>query len=193
MKKTTLAIFAVLLMGAGMNVYAEKTAAELEKEKAMKEPFANDLGPSTLDAKYLKTLSAAAQKGYKALQAKCTACHEANRPLNAQFVETAGKKKADRVKAAAALKKSKPELFKDKNTWKIEGAIWQRYVKRMMSKPGCEVTKAEGKVIWKFLSEDSRKRKLGKAAEWTAARKKMLEEFKEQHPKRYSVLYGGGH
>jgi hypothetical protein len=169
-----------------------KSAAELEKEKAMKEPFANDYGPDTLPAKYIKSLSADAQKGYKIMRAKCAQCHNAARPLHSQFVETAGKKKADRAKAAAALKKSSPHLFeKDmKHVWQIEGAIWQRYVKRMMNKPGCEVSKTEGKFIWKFLSEDSRERKLKKEKQWTAERKKLLADFKKKHPHRYKELYG---
>jgi len=59
----------------------------------------------------------------------------------------------------------------------------------MMNKPGCEVTKEDGKVIWKFLSEDSRERKLEKQKEWTAHREKLLSEFKKNHPGRYKELY----
>jgi len=188
-----LILLTLSLFVAGSAYAATKSAAELEKEKAMQEPFANDYGPETLDAKYLKTLSKDAQKGYKTMRAKCAQCHSAARPLNSQFVEAAGKKKADRMKAATALKKSNPELFKKdmKYVWQIEGAIWQRYVKRMMNKPGCEVSKIDGKFIWKFLSEDSRERKLKKAKSWTAKRKKMLADFKKKHPHRYKELYEG--
>lgn len=170
---------------------AAKTAAELEKEKAMKEPFANDFGPESLPEKYLKTLSAEAQKGYKVMRQKCAQCHSSARPLNSQFVETDGKDKAAREKAAADLKKAKPELFdeKHKNTWQIEGAIWQRYVKRMMNKPGCEVSREDGKVIWQFLAEDSRERKLKNPSDWSAKREKLLADFKKNHPERYKLLY----
>ncbi|OIO12070.1 MAG: hypothetical protein AUJ52_00945 [Elusimicrobia bacterium CG1_02_63_36] len=192
MKQSLLLLLTLCLVGPALAADSVgKSAAELEKEKAMKEPFANDFGPETLPEKYLKTLSADAQKGYKALRVKCAQCHSAARPLNSQFVETGGKDKAAREAAAAKLQKSHPELFdkEHKNLWQIEGAIWQRYVKRMMNKPGCEVTKEDGKVIWKFLSEDSRERKLEKQKEWTAHREKLLSEFKKNHPGRYKELY----
>jgi hypothetical protein len=159
-----------------------------EKEKAMTEPYANDYGPDTLD---VSSYPADARAGYKALQAKCTACHTASRPLNSQFVETAGKDKAARKARLLALKKSTPQLFTAKNIWKVEDSIWQRYVKRMMSKPGCEVTKAEGKKIWAFLAHDSRVRKIGKnSTKWQAHRERLIQKFKSEHPKRYSALYG---
>ena len=184
-------IMAGPLAAADKKAKKPKTAAQLEKEKAMKEPFANDYGPETLDAKYLKSLSANAQKGYKMMRARCAECHTTSRPLNSQFVETGGKKKADRMKAADALKKSKPHLFSKENkfVWQIEGAIWQRYVKRMKNKPGCEITGPEAKSIWQFLSEDSRKRKLHQEKKWTAHRGKLIADFKKKHPHRYKELY----
>ena len=36
---------------------------------------------------------------------------------------------------------------------------WERYVKRMMRKPGSEVAAAEGKAIFEFLAYDSKVRK----------------------------------
>jgi len=61
---------------------------------------------------------------------------------------------------------------------------WQRYVKRMMSKPGCEMTMEKAKRIHKFLTHDSQVRKLmpdGQTAtkEWLA----YLEELKARYKK----------
>lgn len=36
---------------------------------------------------------------------------------------------------------------------------WERYVKRMMRKPGSEISSAEGKQIFEFLAHDSKARK----------------------------------
>jgi len=70
-----------------------------------------------------------------------------------------------------------------------DAATWNRYVKRMMNKPGCNIAKAEGKAIWQFLSYDSDKRKKGtNLAAWKALRTKLVAEFKEKHPKRYEEL-----
>ena len=43
------------------------------------------------------------------MQTRCTVCHTAARPLNSQFVETSGKKKADRELSLAALRKKEPD------------------------------------------------------------------------------------
>ena len=194
MKKFLFAVVALSLLSSVVAVRAgeaAKSAAELEKEKAMKEPFANDLGPDKLDvAAYPKD----AQEGYKLLQAKCTTCHTASRPLNSQFTETDGKDAGARDAAAAALLKSDADIAKNKHVWQVEGGIWQRYVKRMMNKPGCTVSKDDGKKIWAFLAHDSRVRKIGaKKGEWKAHREKLLADFKTKFPKRYEELYEGKH
>lgn len=194
MKKTYAIFVALGLLAGGTFAYAAaaaKSAAELEKEKAMKEPFANDLGPDKVDvAAYPKE----AQEGYKLLQAKCTTCHTASRPLNSQFAETDGKDAGARDAAAAALLKSDADIAKNKHVWQVEGGIWQRYVKRMMAKPGCEISKDDGKKIWEFISHDSRARKLGdKKASWMEHRKKLLADFKAKHPERYKELYETAH
>lgn len=193
--KTSYALFVALaLLASGSYVVAgeaAKSAAELEKEKAMKEPYANDLGPDKIDVSaYPKD----AQEGYKVLQAKCTTCHTASRPLNSQFTETDGKDMGARDAAAAALLKSDADIAKAKHVWQVEGGIWQRYVKRMSNKPGCTVTPDDGKKIWKFLSHDSRARKLGaNKASWKAHREKLLADFKAKFPKRYEELYAEKH
>ena len=182
-----LVAFAVFAGLAARTGSAAPSAADLEKEKAMKDPYANDLGPDKVDvSSYPKDI----QEGYKALTVKCAKCHSAARPLNSQFVETAGKDEAERKKSLEALKKSDPDLFKDKAVWQVEDGIWQRYVKRMMAKPGCDISKDEGKKIWQFIAHDSRERKLKKKAEWAAARQKMLADFKAKHAHRYEELYG---
>jgi len=70
-----------------------------------------------------------------------------------------------------------------------DSETWNRYVKRMMNKPGCSITKAEGKAIWQFLSYDSEKRKKGpNLAAWKAHREKLVAEFKTKYPARYEEL-----
>ena len=77
----------------------------------------------------------------------------------------------------------------------MEPDIWQRYVKRMMSKPGCEISKEEGKKIWEFLVYDSGQRKMGASkADWLKHRQGLLDQFKEKMKKdgrdaRYKELY----
>lgn len=176
-----------LVAALSVAAIAAKTPAELEKEKALAQPYANDLGPATVD---VSGYPANIQAGYKLLQVKCAKCHTPSRPLNSQFVETDGKDPAERKKNLDALMKSDPSLFKEKHVWQIEDGIWQRYVKRMMSKPGCDISKDEGKKIWEFVAYDSRVRKLGANKEkWAAHRRKLLSEFKAKHAHRYEELY----
>jgi len=159
---------------------SSKSAADLEKEKAMKNPYPNDLGPDTIDvSKY----SAAEKEGYELMRAKCAVCHTAARPLNSQFVQL-------KESEQAAEKKVHPEVFKNKLVWQVESKIWQRYVKRMMAKPGCNIKDAEGKKIFKFLLADSKRRKTGAmASKWGTQRKKMLKDFKAKYPDRYKDLF----
>jgi hypothetical protein len=177
------------------SVSAQEAASsyEAERAKALKNPYANDLGPETID---VSGYPADLQATYKEVfQVKCARCHTAARPLNSQFVEPAGPKdqQAGRV---AEWKTSQPDLFKDKLVWQVEGktgaqaGIWERYVKRMMAKPGCNISPADGKKIWEFLRYDSEKRKTGaNAAAWAAHRRKLLADFKAKHPDRYRELY----
>lgn len=166
---------------------AKKSAAEVEKEKALANPYANDLGPDTLDAAVLKGYPAEVKKGYDLMVVKCARCHTAARPLNSRFVEPDAPKDK-RGAVIAGWRKTTPELFKEPAVWQVEENIWQRYVKRMQSKPGCALSNDEAKAIWKFLVYDSNERKVKKAAEWKAHRKKLLDELKAKHPKRYKEL-----
>jgi hypothetical protein len=171
MNKLMIAALTLVLGAPLFAAEAKKSAAELEKDKAMANPNANDLGPATLDvSKY----PAKFQEGYKLLVDRCAQCHQPSRPLNSQFAEMEGKEMKDREAAVAKLKKDHPELFKQKDLLQIEPDIWQRYVKRMMSKPGCgadaggKMTKPESKKIWEFLVYDSNERKIKHPEEWTA-------------------------
>jgi len=191
MNKLTL-IFAAALLGA--SYAAPVRAAEMtEKEKAMTNPYPNDFGPESLPDAVLKSYPANVQAGYKKLtspKAGCAQCHSAARPLNSRFVEPEGG--IDEAKQEAALnkmKKEQPELFKDGTVWQIETKVWSRYVKRMMSKPGCNLQKADGKSIYEFLAYDSIKRKTGaNAASWAAHRKGLVDQLKAKNPKRYEEL-----
>lgn len=175
----------------GLTAIPGARAAEMsEKEKALASPYPNDLGPGTLPEETLKSYPANVQEGYKILLVKCAQCHQPNRPLNSRFVEPEGG--MDDAKQQAnlnAMKKSNPEMFKDLTVWQPEVKIWNRYVKRMMNKPGCSIEKAEGKKIWEFLEYDGAHRKAGaNAAKWAEHRKKLVSEFKEKYPKRYEEL-----
>ena len=166
----------------------EKTPAQSEKEKALASPYPNDLGPDRLPEATLASYPADIRKGYELLVVKCAQCHAPSRPLNSRFVELEGKDSA-----VAALKAKSPELFSAPEVRQIEGAIWNRYVKRMMSKPGCEIAPAEGKAIWRFLVHDGERRKLGTNAQaWETHRRKLIAEFKAKHPRRYEELKASG-
>jgi mono/diheme cytochrome c family protein len=163
---------------------------EAEKAKALANPYPNDFGPSTIPADVLATYPAEAQAAYKnVLQVKCAKCHTPSRPLNSQYLEPMGNKEEKAAKLAS-WKTSNPELFSDKTIWQPEADIWQRYVKRMMSKPGCGITDAEGKAVYNFLRVDSNNRKTGKnQAAWKAHRKGLVDQFKAKYPARYKELF----
>jgi len=206
MNKRTVAAAAIFVFSSGIVMAAKrpahaKTAAELEKEKAMQNPYPNDFGPDKLDEATLKSYPADKQEGYKLMLLRCAQCHTPSRPLNSRFVEPdAGDvTPADRdAKEGVVLTKWKtehPQLFKDNSVWQIEVSLWNRYVKRMLSKPGCGVdaggkmTTAEAGKIYKFLVYDSARRKIGANAEkWKAHREKLINELKTKNPKRYEEL-----
>lgn len=190
-KRQSLGIAAVLIativVMLGARAMAVDPGGQDEKNKALANPYANDFGPATLDvSKYPKDI----QNGYALLAVKCAKCHAAARPLNSQFMEPTGANPGAQDAVIAALKKDKPELFKDKNVWQIESGLWKRYVKRMMSKPGCDIPNPEGKKIYEFLVYDSNHRKLGNPKAWAEARRKLLDDFRQKNPDRYKELYG---
>ena len=179
---------AVVLLSLG-SVWADE-AFDAERAKAQANPYANDFGPDKLTEKDLAGYPPELVAAYKdVLLVKCTKCHSSARPLNSQFFEVPGKgpeKQANLEK----LKATDPDMFTSKNVWQVETDIWQRYVKRMMSKPGCGVTEPEGKAVYKFLAYDSQQRKAGKnKAAWKAHREKLLADFKTKNPARYKELY----
>ena len=156
-------------------------AAQAEKEKAMKNPYPNDFGPSKLDD--ISKYNPEQQEGYKLMQDKCSRCHTPSRPLNSQFLDL-------KPEEMEKLKQSNPEIFKDKKVWQAESGVWQRYVKRMMAKPGCSIADVDGKKIFKFIVEYSKREKTGaNAAKWATHRKKLLEDFKTKYPARYKELF----
>jgi len=166
---------------------------ESQKATALANPYANDSGPASID---VSSYPPELQDTYKNLfLVRCQRCHTASRPLNSQFVEPSGPKPEQGTKIAE-WKSSHPEMFQDKLVWQIEGSkpgqpgVWERYVKKMMSKPGCNITQAEAKKIWQFLTYDSEHRKTGaNAAKWAEHRRKLLADFKASHPARYKELY----
>jgi hypothetical protein len=185
MKHRLLVVLCLSFIFGGASVHAQTAqdiaAAAAEKEKALKNPYPNDLGPDKITD--LSKYTPEQQEGYKLMQTKCSACHTPSRPLNSQFVDL----KADQI---AAFKKSNPEVFKDKLVWQIEDGVWQRYVKRMMAKPGCNISQDQGKKIFRFLVEYSKREKLGaNTAKWKEHRSKLLAEFKQKHPDKYKELF----
>lgn len=184
----TLAVFSG--QGARRALAAEappSSSYEAEKAKALKSPYANDFGPGTVD---VSSYPPEIQATYRELfLVKCQRCHTSSRPLNSQFLEPSGPKEGKEGKLAA-WKASNPEIFNEKLVWQPEANIWERYVKRMMAKPGCNIQPAEGKKIWQFLTYDSEHRKTGaNAAKWAEHRRKLLADFKAAHPDRYKELY----
>ncbi|MBI3990716.1 MAG: hypothetical protein HY350_01060, partial [Candidatus Omnitrophica bacterium] len=152
--------------------------AASEKEKA-KNPYPNDFGPDTID---VSAYPEEHKEVYKLFTEKCSRCHTIARPINSQFIE---------VKAPdlETLKASSPQLFENPLIYQIEDNIWERYVKRMMRKPGCEMESDAAKKIWKFLVHDSKERKLKDPAAWEKHRRKLLDDFKAKYPDRYKELY----
>lgn len=164
-----------------------KSAADLEKEKALASPYPSDLGAETID---VGGYPAPHQAGYKLMLARCAQCHQPSRPINHRFVEPeGGKDEAAQAKAIEAMKGKNPEMFKDHTVWEVDVRVWARYVNRMMNKPGCKISKEEGKKIYEFMVFDSLKRKTGANAKaWEANRKKLLQDFKKKYPARYEEL-----
>lgn len=192
MKKTL--IFA--LMFAIPPLWAADASYEAEKARALKSPYANDFGPETLDvSSYPAEMQAIYKTAFATPGQKCQRCHTSARPFNSQFVEPSGPKDGHAAKIVQ-WKAGNPEMFKDKRVWQIEGktaagpGVWERYVKKMMAKPGCSISKDEGKLIWQFLTYDSEKRKTGaNAPRWGEHRRKLLADFKAKDPDRYRELY----
>ncbi len=149
-----------------------------EKEKA-KNPYPNDFGPDTID---ISGYPDEHKESYKLFVEKCVRCHTIARPINSQFVEVKGQE-------LESLKTESSNLFEKPLVWQIEDNIWERYAKRMMRKPGCEMAVDEAKKIWQFLVYDSKERKLKKSSEWEKDRQKLLDDFKAKHPDRYKELF----
>jgi hypothetical protein len=182
-----------ILLITGSALRADDAAYQAERAKALQNPYANDFGPASVDVSaYPQDI----QDTYKNIfLVKCQRCHQASRPLNSQFVEPSGPKENHQAKIAQ-WKASNPEMFQDKLVWQIEGksasgpGVWERYVKKMMAKPGCNISPEDGKKIWQFLTYDSEKRKTGaNAAKWAEHRRKLLADFKAKYPDRYRELY----
>ena len=145
------AVFALTLsFAAPRRAHAEKSAAELEKEKALANPYPNDFGPDKLSEEQLKEYPKDKLEGYKLMLTRCSQCHTPSRPLNSRFVEPAAGLKAAvgpaREKAEdaaiAGMKKEHEDWFGEKANGivQIESGVWGRYVKRMLNKPGCGVS-----------------------------------------------------
>lgn len=155
-------------------------ASETESKTAVSDLYPNDMGPDEIDvSSYPKEM----KESYRKFKFKCAACHTIARPINSQFLELS---KAE----IAELKKSDPKALADERVLMADEGIWNRYVKRMMAKPGCPVGK-DGKAIWEFLVYDSKVRKTGaNAARWRKDRLKMLHEYAEHYKDSYKKLYG---
>jgi len=188
MKKTFGFFVAAMAVGAGLA--SAESAFEAERKKALASPYANDFGPEKLTDAQLASYPAEHVKAYKeVLLVKCAKCHSSARPLNSQFFEVPGKKE-EKAANLVRLQGANKDMFSKPNVWQVENDIWQRYVKRMMAKPGCEISETEGKAVYRFLVFDSEQRKSGKnAAAWKTQREKLLADFKAKNPSRYKELY----
>src|SRR4029077_20034380 len=140
-------VFSVLLL-SGLARAADRAdtggaSYESQKATALAQPYANDAGPASID---VSSYPQEIQETYKNIfLVRCQRCHTASRPLNSQFVEPSAPKEQHPA-IIAKWKAEHPEMFKDKLVWQIEGksasgpGIWERYVKKMMSKPGCNIS-----------------------------------------------------
>ena len=175
-------VFAGLILFSQGLLLAEEPAtagdAASEKEKA-KNPYPNDFGPESID---VSGYPEEYKESYNLFVEKCSRCHTIARPINSQFVEV-------KTPDMDALKASSPQVFAKPLVWQIEDNIWERYVKRMMRKPGCEMDVETAKKIWKFLVYDSNERKLKNHDAWEKYRQKLLNDFKDKYPDRYKELY----
>jgi len=177
--KTLAAVAAIGLLLAARARADEKKGTAPKSGTVETGFYPNDLGPAEIDVSaYPKEM----RQSYKVFAFKCAACHTIARPINSQFLELSEEE----------LKKAKaedPELFKDDKLVRPESGIWNRYVKRMMAKPGCPVGK-DGKQIWEFLVYDSKTRKTGANAKaWREHRAHLLHEFKEHYPDAYKTVF----
>ncbi|MBI4425462.1 MAG: hypothetical protein HY554_17155 [Elusimicrobia bacterium] len=181
MKKDETLALATLCLALGLGAAWANAAGAPESATAVSDLYPNDMGPADLDvSEYPKPI----REGYKLTVFKCAACHTPARPLNSQFLELSAEEEA-------AFKKKHPEIHKDNRLVHIEDKIWNRYVKRMMSKPGCPVKGDDGKKIWDFLVYDSKARKTGANAKaWAKHRTKLLRDFAQQNPDAYKKLFG---
>ena len=173
-----LVIFSSVTSLADEDSTSSQGEAAAEKEKA-KNPYPNDFGPDTID---VSGYPEEHKTGYKLFVEKCVRCHTIARPINSQFIEV-------KTPDMDSLKASSPQVLEKPLVWQVEDNIWERYVKRMMRKPGCEMTVDEAKSIWKFLVYDSKERKLKDPAQWEKHRQKLLDDFKAKYPERYKELY----
>lgn len=143
--------------------------------------YPNDMGPAEID---VSSYPKEHKQAYRVFSFKCAACHTIARPINSQFLELTPEE-------LEKARKDDPELFKDQKLTRPEDKIWNRYVKRMMSKPGCPVKGEDGKKIWEFLVYDSKLRKTGENGKaFRRARAELLHEFQEHHPDGYDKLFG---
>lgn len=144
--------------------------------------YANDFGSGVVDE---NKIPQNLQNGYQLLRMKCSKCHSAARPLNAQYIE------ADESFRAKLLALN-PKALDDANLLKLESDIWRRLVKRMMAKPGNNIQSTEGKeihafLVWLYLDRVGLN---GVTAEsWINHRRELLQEFKKKYPQKYKDLY----
>lgn len=179
MERLSFVLLGVALSAAAMA--SDKKAESPASSTVASDLYPNDMGPDEVDvSEYPKPI----REGYKLTRFKCAACHTPARPLNSQFLELSAEEEAQ-------FKKDHPDIYKDKRLVHIEDKIWNRYVKRMMAKPGCPVKGDDGKKIWEFLVHDSKARKTGAAAKaWAEHRQKLLADFAKSHPDGYKKLFG---
>jgi hypothetical protein len=189
MNRKRIFVFAAALLAAPLAAPRAR-AVMSQKALALASPYPNDLGPASLPESVLKTYPPNVREGYKYMLHDCAECHTPSRPLNSRFVEPdGGISDAKQQASLDQMKKDQPELFKNPAVWEVSVKVWNRYVKRMMMKPGAKIPVQQAKAIWEFLEYDGVHRKTGKnAAAWKAHREKLVKEFAAKYPKRYQTL-----
>ena len=174
-----LALLTILAPARGFCSDEKKETGDASLTK-VSDLYPNDMGPAEID---VSAYPKEHQKAYRTFTFKCAACHTIARPINSQFLELTEEE-------MAKARKDDAEIFLDKNITMPDALIWNRYVKRMMSKAGCPVKKEDGRPIWEFLVYDSKVRKTGEnGKEFRKMRANLLSDFKKNHPDGYSKLF----
>jgi hypothetical protein len=149
--------------------------------------FAEDLGAATIDVsaypeEYQKTYKDVFLLVYPFIRGGPA------RALNSPLIELD-------PQGEQVLRREHPELFAVPGLAQVSADAWKKEVSDAYNRPPCcgacpVLSREDAKALRRFLVYDSIVRKTGKNAEaWIRERKRLLDRFKDEYPKRYEELY----